>query len=571
MQQRTGRVCALSPMRTFRAKSVTGCLYSQPPPLAVPVFRLRKPSSRVPFRIEGILRRELLLLSLYRLFEAALLAVAVFGPVLGWIDELRHPLLGRTTALLYLLLALLLLHQAYTRPQLRWQVLMGIAIDILAGTLAIHAAPDIAPGISLMLLFNVGMAALLLPMRYALAVGAASALAAIGEVLLAALHDASSTRSLAELSMVAVGNLFMASLMYQLGQQARDTARLAQKRGEEVADLSATNALIIRRMRTGVLLVGANDSITLANEAALSLFGGSEERRLAVLSPDLHRRLRQWRHDGQNDESPLSLGDGESDIAPRFTRLQSGSETTLVFLDDASLASRRAESLTLATMGRFSASLAHEIRNPLAAISYATQLLEESNDLSEGDRRMLQIIHQQCQRTNTIIESVLGLARRERANPEYVELVAFVRRFLEDFRQITPAESAELRMQGETGSLAGLFDPRHLQQVLTVLVQNAIHHGHMPGVPAKVMIRIDRDGGIPVIDVIDRGPGIPDAVRVNLFRPFYTTAEHGTGLGLYIARELCLANQGNLAYVAVATGGSCFRISMTSAQILTGR
>lgn len=552
----------LSPMPGAGAKPHRAytCASSFPPVSVRPTTTFARP------RMQGILRRELQLLALYRLFEAVLMVGTLFSPMLGWLDELRHPWLGRTAAVLYLLAAMALVHMATAHPQRRWQVLLGVSIDIAAATLAIHAAPEVAPGISLMLLFNIGIAALLLPLRLAMAIGVASAAAAVGEVLLAALHDSAASRSLAELTMVAVGYMAMAILMYQLGQRTRETARLAQRREAEAADLAATNALIIRRMRTGVLMVEADGSIRLANEAALSLFGGSEERRLEVLSPELHRRLQHWRRSGQNDESPLLLTDGDIEIAPRFAGLQAGSDTSLVFLDDASLASRRAESLTLATMGRFSASLAHEIRNPLAAISYATQLLEESNDLSDGDRRMLEIIHQQCQRTNTIIESVLGLARRERANPEYIELVAYVRRFLEDFRQITPAESAELRMQGDSGAVAALFDPRHLQQVLTVLVQNAIHHGRMPGSPAKVILRVDREGGLPVIDVIDRGPGIPEAVRAQLFKPFYTTAEHGTGLGLYIARELCLANQGNLDYVPVASSGSCFRISMASAH-----
>src|SRR3546814_16265425 len=89
-------------------------------------------------------------------------------------------------------------------------------------------------------------------------------------------------------------------------------------------------------------------------------------------------------------------------------------------------------------MGRFSASLAHEIRNPLAAIRYATQLLEESTNLDDGDHRLLQIVHQQCMRTNGIVESVLGLARRERAQPENIALAGFVRRFLDDYLEHIP-------------------------------------------------------------------------------------------------------------------------------------
>jgi two-component system, NtrC family, sensor histidine kinase PilS len=239
-----------------------------------------------------------------------------------------------------------------------------------------------------------------------------------------------------------------------------------------------------------------------------------------------------------------------------------------VFLDDATVVSRRAESLTLAALGRFSASLAHEIRNPLAAINYAVQLLEESESIVDGDRRLLQIIHQQCQRTNGIVESVLGLARRERAVPEHVDLNAFVRRFVDEYQQTLSIETDSLVAVVGAKPVQALVDSRHLQQVVTVLVQNALNYGRLPGEPARVRVRVFQAEQRPMIDVLDRGPGIPEGVAAQLFRPFFTTSEHGTGLGLYIARELCRANQASLEYVAVPGGGSCFRVTLPGPHAL---
>src|SRR5690606_11841213 len=155
-----------------------------------------------------------------------------------------------------------------------------------------------------------------------------------------------------------------------------------------------------------------------------------------------------------------------------------------------------------------SASLAHEIRNPLAAINYATQLLEESHDLTTSDRRLLQIIHQQCMRTNGIVESVLGLARRERAHPQHIDLVPFVDNFIEDYKLIAPEDNAKLQRTGSPGSLPTLFDERHLQQVLTALVNNAVRYGRMPGEPARISIHLEHGEDGPVLSVLDRGPGI---------------------------------------------------------------
>ncbi|MFN3310429.1 MAG: sensor histidine kinase, partial [Thermomonas sp.] len=292
-------------------------------------------------------------------------------------------------------------------------------------------------------------------------------------------------------------------------------------------------------------------------------------RLLATAAPALEARLRRWLRDGQHDPTPLQLAPDLPEVLPRFARLLAGGEQVLVFLDDAELASRRAETLTLATLGRFSASLAHEIRNPLAAISYATQLLEESREIPESDRRLLEIIYQQTRRMNGIIENVLGLARRERAQPEPVELGEFARHFVADYHQSHPLEDDRLEARIPPQPVHCLADRRQLQQVVTVLVHNALIYGRMPNEPARVALHVHRDDrGAPLLDVVDHGPGIPEGVASQLFRPFFTTSGHGTGLGLYIAREICTANQADLRHVPLPGGGACFRIRLAGARAI---
>ena len=113
-------------------------------------------------------------------------------------------------------------------------------------------------------------------------------------------------------------------------------------------------------------------------------------------------------------------------------------------------------------------------------------------------------------------------------------------------------------------------DRQQLHQVLTILVHNALTYGRQPGQPAKVAVSVrrDRDSGAPVVEVIDRGPGIPPRTAQQIFAPFFTTSGHGTGLGLYIAKQLCEVNQSALSYEPVVAGGSCFRIVMPSPQEL---
>ena len=237
-----------------------------------------------------------------------------------------------------------------------------------------------------------------------------------------------------------------------------------------------------------------------------------------------------------------------------------------IFLEDETQLSRRAEELTLTSLGRLSASIAHEIRNPLGAIGNAAQLLQESTDIPELDRQLVTIIYGQCKRMNGIVENVLQLSRRERSRPEDVSLSEWVEEFLREFRQSLPAGQDFIRVRIEKPNLRALVDPSQLTQACWNLVRNALAYGRQPDAMPEVIIRIrqlvDQPGA--VIEIIDRGPGIPEKLRASLFQPFFTTRADGTGLGLYISKELLEANQASIEYVPVPAGGSCFRIQLTA-------
>ena len=513
------------------------------------------------------LRRELYFFTLYRVFEAVLLVFVLFGPLPDLAGDARHPVFARGLSLAYLVVSVVLFLVG-GRGDVRIHTVVGVAVDLLLGTLAIHALPASGASIALMLAFNVGAGALLLRTRYGIAIAGLATTALIGEYTWSHLVEGGAGMTLGQVLLTSAAYLTLAGLTSTLGRQLREGYNLAEARGAEAAQLSEVNELIIRRMRTGVLLVDGHDNIRLANEAASLLMGEAGDadaqgiRHLGVALPELARRLQRWRA-GETEASPMQISPDQPEVVPRFTRLLANSDQVLIFLDDTALAARRAESLTLATLGRFSASLAHEIRNPLAAINYAVQLLEESPDIPTADRRLLEIIRQQGTRMNGIVENVLGLARRDHAKPEHVDLGEQVRQFVDDYRQGHPLEDDTVQATTPKAPVPALVDPRQLHQVLTALVYNALTYGRMPGQPARVTVRVTADGsGQPMIEVLDRGPGIPERVQSQLFRPFFTTSSHGTGLGLYIARELCRANQASLDYVPVPGGGACFRLRL---------
>ena len=221
----------------------------------------------------------------------------------------------------------------------------------------------------------------------------------------------------------------------------------------------------------------------------------------------------------------------------------------------------RAQQLKLAALGRLSASIAHEIRNPLAAISNAGQLLAESPDLNPEDERLLGMIQRHSERINRIINDILALSRRETGSPTVIGIPVWLQRAVTQYRESAQTAGREVRIEMATSAFDVVFDPNHLQQVLVNLWDNAFQHG---GDKVVVTVRCLRVGPTrrPALDVEDSGRGIETELVDRIFEPFFTTAHQGTGLGLYLARELCEYNQANLSYVPRNEGGACFRLTL---------
>lgn len=365
------------------------------------------------------------------------------------------------------------------------------------------------------------------------------------------------------------------ALLGQILRQQADAARvLAREQASGLARMAELNAHAIRRMRTGVLVVDRDNRVLLHNQAAVQLVGQPlvDGAPLYNASPLLSERLRAWRDRGEAQPAPLALVADSAPVRPRFVRLASGDDdVSMLFLDDTSLVSREAESMTLTSLGRLAASIAHEIRNPLASISYASQLLDESETIDLADQRMVEIIRDQCLRLNGIVDNVLHLARRERSQPETLDLGAWTQAHWDRHRQLQPLVGGdELLLKFPKEPVTVLADSSQLEQVFGNLLQNALRYGRMPGEAARVVVAIGRDArGLPQMEVIDRGPGVPKKLIERVFEPFFTTSEHGTGLGLYLARQLCEANEARLTYTAVAGGGGCFRIQFPEPNALT--
>ena len=331
--------------------------------------------------------------------------------------------------------------------------------------------------------------------------------------------------------------------------------------------MAQLNDYIIQHLRESIVVVDEHGNIRLINQSAAKHLGASTRepgQSLHTVSPDLHRIVLKWRRAGgaSGRADDFVSSDGSTQIDAYIAPLEkSGDGPVLIFLEDASLLAEKVQQTKLAALGRLSASIAHEIRNPVGAMSHAGQLLQESPDVGEYEQRLLDIISKNSKRVSEIVDNVLQLSRREPTSPQLISLSTWIEEFVDEFGStlelpagtidVVTSESLEVRM-----------DPGHLRQICWNLCENAIQYAGAEESVPNVEVSYGRLSGNlrPFLEIADRGPGIPASMRDQLFEPFATGREGGTGLGLFISRELCECNSAALIFEPRDDGGSIFRI-----------
>ncbi|MWV16414.1 PAS domain-containing protein [Pseudomonas sp. L-22-4S-12] len=517
-------------------------------------------------------RRVLRLYHLYRVTVGLVLVLLISSDLDKDLLNLAHAQLFRNGSWAYLIVNILsavLMQQ----PRHLLQVFSIALLDVLLLSALFYAAGGTPSGIGNLLIVSVAIANILLRGRIGLLI---AAVAAIGMIYLT--FYLSFSHPAASANYVQAGALgalcFAAALFLQgLTRRLQQSESLAAQRAVDVASLEALNALILQRMRTGILVLDKLHRIVLANQGALTLLGRGDltGKVLDPHCPELVRRLQQWLHNPTLRPQSLQAVPEGPLLQPSFIPLQRGAELhTLVFLEDISQITQQAQQLKLASLGRLTAGIAHEIRNPLGAISHAAQLLQESESLDGPDRRLAQIIQDHSRRMNLVIENVLQLSRRRQAEPQLLDLKYWLHRFASEFRNSATLNQT-LHLETRGSGLQTRMDPHQLTQVLTNLVQNGMRYSAKVHQLGQVWLQLFRDpeSDLPILEILDDGPGIPPEQLQHIFEPFYTTDNKGTGLGLYISRELCESNQARLDYKPREGGGSCFRITFAHSRKLS--
>ncbi len=505
--------------------------------------------------------RALRFFNLYRLIISGLFVVLVvtknLPPPLG-ADNLH---LFRLLAVAYLLIAIalqVLLERRLAAVPL--QLFTEVGVDVLFITGMMYASGGVGSGFGMLLVTTIAGGSLLSPGRMAFFYAACAALAVLGEEIYAYTVDLRDI-NYAQAGFLG-GSYFVTALTaYVLASRIRESEALAERRGQDLANLARLNEHIVQRMQSGVLVLDAAGRVRLSNDAARRLLGLERppgDWSLNELPAGLASRYRRWRASGAVDVTPLRVETSGMEVLSSFLALEGGG--TLVFLEDAAVMRQRAQQLKLASLGRLTASIAHEIRNPLGAISHAAQLLSEPDTADVENRQLTRIIHEHSQRVNTIIENVMSLSRRDAAAPERLLLRDWLDKFVIELKLRHQLPDGAVAVALAPADIAVRVDPSQLHQILWNLCENALRYSRDRQPRLELRGHVHPQTRRPCLDVIDYGPGIPASARDHIFEPFFTTEHSGTGLGLYLAAELCEANQAGLTLHANSPQGCCFRI-----------
>ncbi len=353
-----------------------------------------------------------------------------------------------------------------------------------------------------------------------------------------------------------------------LGRYTKASEELATQRGIDVANLEQVNRLIIQDMQDGVLVVDLNGVVRGHNAQVTRLLGGFGRMRggmrLAEFSSTLHDYWRRWQEDYTEALPPFKVDSTQRLLRVRLVRIGSGlNGGTLIYLEDLGRAQNEAQQMKLAALGRLTASIAHEVRNPLSAINQAAQLLEEDGAGPPAGARLLGMIRNNAKRIDRIVGVVLQLNRRDRQQPEIVALGEFMHSLLDEIVQAenVPPSSVVILIPGD---VRVMFDRGHLNQIVWNLVRNAWQHCQRKEGSIRIAARPGYLGDAIICELADDGPGIPGELRGQIFEPFFTTRPGGTGLGLYVARELADANGAALELLPRGPGAH-FRMTMKRA------
>jgi len=503
--------------------------------------------------------------NLYR-FLISFLFVALY-----WIGQLPEPLgiydrnIFALSAHFYLFISIVaFIFIQIKKPRFNYQVTIQIILEILIINVFIYSSAGLNSGFGMLHIISIAGGSLLIPGRIGFLFAAIAALSVLGHEVYLQFSLFRASPNYIHAGFLGIIYFLTAMISHILASRIEKTEALAEKQAIDLENLARLNEHIVQRLHSGIIVFDEELKIRLANESAsnlLGIHGRIVDEDLEKHFPQLIPSIMDWMNNSGLSSLILKPESGHTELQVSIVKIfMENKSEILVFLDDVSRLRQHAQKLKLASLGRLTASIAHEVRNPLGAISHAAQLLNESIEVESEEKRLLSIITEQSVRVNSIIENVLKISRRERSVSSPVNLFNWLDNFVQEMITRKSLNKDDIRIDCKDKELKANIDIGQLFQVMWNVCENGLRYSNYS---PYLVLRCDvhHDTSRPYIDIIDCGNGINNDLAENLFEPFFTTEKTGTGLGLFIARELCEANQASLILHKNDEKGCIFRIN----------
>lgn len=513
-------------------------------------------------------------LQLYSIYRLILAGIILVLGMTQYTHTSLSPLEARIFSIStnsYLVFSVLCVFSTHFRkPNFSAQLFIQVIIDIIFLLSIIYANNGLNAGLGILLLLPVILPSILQPGQASLSLSVATVIALLGVEIMLQLNIRHKTYEVFHIGVLSVFIIIISWLAGSWFERASKTAELAKRRGIDLANLSQLNQSILDQLQTGILVLDQYARIKHLNPTAWEMLGQPDnwrDQKLIEFAPELNAHLKLWLEKVSPKVVSYDIKHWRTtEFTMRLSQLGIKNRgMVLMYLDDTRLQREKQQDVKMASLGQLTANIAHEIRNPLGAISHAAQLLSESPVIDKADERMIQIIQSNSKRMNGTIESVLNLSRKSNPKREDIPLKEWIYNFINDFVDMSSLEKDQISFYIDVPRANIQFDPTHLHQIMWNLCRNAEKYAK----ENVADLHIDIQGSHPrhtrdiMLNIIDNGKGIPRKNIDRLFEPFFTTStkgDDGTGLGLFMARELCLSNGSTLEYVKLPSGGSCFRI-----------
>ena len=512
-------------------------------------------------------KRQMELYFFYRFVLALGLLISFFTGIGPSFLGAENPDLHSLVVVVYLVLTLIsLLLSLADIGSARVEYLFAIIVDSLVIATLMYTSGGASSGLGILLGISIAFASQGLSGATSMLAAGIATLAIFIEDGIAVSTGARTSHGYFATTLLGASYFALAFLSLELANRARTSESLVKQQGRDITSLTELNEQVIQRMQTGVVILDSRRRIKMLNDAAWAFLGrpvSAIGHPLEEIHPQLAAALDSWLLQPTNTERHIHAQAEGNDLLVTFQQLGPSSRSNiLIFIDDASQAAAQAQQLKLASLGRLVASIAHEIRNPLGAIGHANQLLRESPDLRGTDRRMTEIIDRNTARLNEVIENILALSRQREPQPERVALKPWLEETAREMVENLGLQPRQIHIRVTPPNAKLRFDPQQIRQVLEILVENAVKHQARLGEDLVITLAggIDELTGEGHLQVMDNGARIPPEVIDKIFDPFFTTRNDGTGLGLYLAKELCDANNIRIRYLPISTGGNSFRL-----------